>query len=500
MEDTHAMELHRQAEAVEDSFYGARKRFFIMLCITNACVNLDGGVLPATLSDVMAHFTLNYQDTGVLGMLVYVGVGLCAPIAGFLLTRTGNARAMLLGAVAGNAIAALWFAWAPNRLVLLAMRFFLGVTQAPLLIYSPVWVDEFAPPEQTTFWMSMLQASVAIGIMVGYLVGGMFVLNFGTAHWPDGILLQAMTMALLIPCYMMVPTHHINAVGGRKERVRRIAERLSKDHKGGSWAKTLENPVDSDKGCALECDPGCRLHFSEQLKMLFRTRMYIVLTLALTVLYFVVTGIQFWAAKYLTESREAGGIGAPKRTTLIAFAVTSLTAPTLGVILGGSLTDHYGGYKDLDGSNRAPARTLRMCTGFCVTGVILALPVLFSRNFWIVIASIWLVLFFGGAMLSPAMGVCINAVSTDLRSLSSATSTVVYNLLGYALSPWACGIIAQQTGLQWGFRSVMMMPVAALVLLTIAWRMAEGKVQNAKRSNTESAPLLHEKKATYVSM
>ena len=45
----------------------------------------------------------------------------------------------------------------------------------------------------------------------------------------------------------------------------------------------------------------------------------------------------------------------------------------------------------------------------------------------------------------------------------------------------------------------MMMPVAALVLLTIAWRMAEGKVQNAKRS-TESAPLLHEKKATYVSM
>ena len=24
---------------------------------------------------------------------------------------------------------------------------------------------------------------MAIGIMVGYLVGGMFVLNFGTAHW-----------------------------------------------------------------------------------------------------------------------------------------------------------------------------------------------------------------------------------------------------------------------------------------------------------------------------
>ena len=35
------------------------------------------------------------------------------------------------------------------------------------------------------------------------------------------------------------------------------------------------------------------------------------------------------------------------------------------------------------------------------------------------IASIWLVLFFGGAMLSPAMGVCINAVASSSCLLHS---------------------------------------------------------------------------------
>ena len=43
----------------------------------------------------------------------------------------------------------------------------------------------------------------------------------------------------------------------------------------------------------------------------------------------------------------------------------------------------------------------------------------------------WLVLFFGGALLSPATGVCINSVHPDLRSFSSALSMFAYNILGY---------------------------------------------------------------------
>ena len=37
-------------------------------------------------------------------------------------------------------------------------------------------------------------------------------------------------------------------------------------------------------------------------------------------------------------------------------------------------------------------------------------------------SMLWTILFFGGALLSPATGVCINAVHPELRSFSSAMS------------------------------------------------------------------------------
>ena len=47
-------------------------------------------------------------------------------------------------------------------------------------------------------------------------------------------------------------------------------------------------------------------------------------------------------------------------------------------------------------------------------------------------AGLWVVLFCGGAMVTPATGVCINAVPAHLRSFGSAMSMFAYNLLGYA--------------------------------------------------------------------
>lgn len=56
--------------------------------------------------------------------------------------------------------------------------------QAPLIIYMPVWVDEFAPPESAAVWMALLQASVAMGIMFGYVTAGLIVTYVGEEVCP----------------------------------------------------------------------------------------------------------------------------------------------------------------------------------------------------------------------------------------------------------------------------------------------------------------------------
>ena len=60
--------------------------------------------------------------------------------------------------------------------------------------------------------------------------------------------------------------------------------------------------------------------------------------LSLSVLFFVVTGIQYWITGYLVEV-----IGSPRQTVGLAFVMISATAPTGGVLFGGWLIDRLGG-------------------------------------------------------------------------------------------------------------------------------------------------------------
>ncbi len=55
--------------------------------------------------------------------------------------------------------------------MLQAVRFLMGLTQASLTVYCPVWVDAFARRDKMTQWMSWLQVTISFGIMFGYLLG-----------------------------------------------------------------------------------------------------------------------------------------------------------------------------------------------------------------------------------------------------------------------------------------------------------------------------------------
>lgn len=420
------------------------------------------------------------------------------PIAGYLLTHCKQRR-VLLGAVIGNTVGCFWFGLAGpehttlGKYNLFGAKFLIGLTQAAILIYSPVWVDEFAPPEYTTQWISLLQAMVAIGIMLGYVTGGVITQTFGPTYWRAAILMQACVLFCFIPLYMYVSGKNVNAVGGRDARIQSFAvahkAQLLADRKGeqpgagmASDDSTSESPAagvgrlssavssggnTTGTGAVVPLSP--RLQDGEgdscecgRAAELFTSPLYMLLTLALCGLYFTVTGIQFWITDYLEQV-----IGAPKDTVLTAFALTSCTAPAMGVVFGGWLVDRMGGYKDESGE--AVCTALKVCSWFGVGALAAAIPAALLQNFSWVVGSIWVVLFCGGALLPSATGVCMNAVDTDMRALASSYSMCAYNLLGYAAAPFVCGLIADEVGLIWGFRVVMFVSGFSVLCICGAW-------------------------------
>ncbi len=86
----------------------------------------------------------------------------------------------------------------------------------------------------------------------------------------------------------------------------------------------------------------------------------------------------------------------PPHLVYIVFSSVSITAPILGCIIGGSLTNYVGGYE----SDKA----LYVCLVFCLMSCFVGIPVAFIDTFWLVSALIWLLLFFGGALVPPLTG------------------------------------------------------------------------------------------------
>ena len=209
---------------------------------------------------------------------------------------------------------------------------------------------------------------------------------------------------------------------------------------------------------------------------LFRSPLYVLLTLALCGLYFTVTGIQYWITDYLEQV-----IGAPKEQVLTWFAITSCTAPAMGVVFGGWLVDRMGGYKDESGE--AVCTALKVCSWFGVFAMTAAIPAALLQNFTWVVGSIWVVLFCGGALLPSATGVCMNAVDSSMRALASSYSMCAYNLLGYAAAPFVCGIIADEVGLTWGFRVVMFVSAFSVLCICGAWYTALRNYARASEAN-----------------
>ena len=85
------------------------------------------------------------------------------PITGYVLTNVDSQRTIIVGATIINTVAVFCFALSPVKPLLAVTRFFIGFSQAPIIIYAPVWVDEFAPEAYMTIWLSLLQANVSLG-------------------------------------------------------------------------------------------------------------------------------------------------------------------------------------------------------------------------------------------------------------------------------------------------------------------------------------------------
>jgi len=190
-----------------------RRLVFTFLCCMMAMVQFDSGAIPAALDNIQVEFNLNPLLLGLLGCLPYIALTVMCPVAGIFLT-TYSPKTLIGIGLGLNVVSLLGMVILPSThsagaALLFTSRFLVGLTQASFIIYGAVWVEEFAPQASKTLWVALFQASVPLGIDVGYLASGLM-----TSHsvpWQNSIWIQIGIMTPMVLIYYFIPTQYLNA-------------------------------------------------------------------------------------------------------------------------------------------------------------------------------------------------------------------------------------------------------------------------------------------------
>lgn len=212
---------------------------FNFLLLANFIQYMEAGAVPALLVIIAKSFEMDSGEQGLLGGVVYLSLGIGGPFAGYLLRRYEHKRVIVL-AVALNMVFTVLWAMTPihhtySTTYYIIMRFMMGLCQCIICVYLPLWTSENAPRDKRTIWMSYLQASVPLGVMMGYIVASIF-MNFAQSsvtcgsilcwRWPfliEIILLSPLYLALyFVPVEYMALSVHAR---GKRNPISRVSSK-----------------------------------------------------------------------------------------------------------------------------------------------------------------------------------------------------------------------------------------------------------------------------------
>ena len=154
--------------------------------------------------------------------------------------------------------------------------------------------------------------------------------------------------------------------------------------------------------------------------------------LSISSLYFVVTAIQFWTSDYTQFHYKTS-----PSFSYMSFAVTCITAPTAGVIVGGIIVSRLGGYEH--------PNALKICVVVALLACMSAGPIPFVSNVWVFTVLMWVLLFFGGFIMPNLLGIMINSLPSNIRAIGNSFASIFFNVLGFLPAPFLYGAMISLT-------------------------------------------------------
>ena len=181
-----------------------------MFLFSNIFLNYDTGVIPASLSEINKEIDLNFKEQALIGSIVYIGLSFASLFVSLIIGKYGPAKTCAY-ALLINSLSCYLFSISKMKYFLYFCRFLMGASEAFVVIYGPVWVNNYSPPEHSAKWMGILHSVTVLGSMIGYLITGIIINFFNNlCTWRFAVQIQGFAQIPLALLFYLEKEEYIN--------------------------------------------------------------------------------------------------------------------------------------------------------------------------------------------------------------------------------------------------------------------------------------------------
>jgi MFS family permease len=376
---------------------------------------LDRQIVSALETALTARYGLNHKEFGLLWTAFTVGYMVFAPIVGFLTDRYPRPRIFAICVFLWS-IATIASGYAPDKHVLYAMRFFIGIGEAGCLVIGPTMISDYFSRAERGRALSVFFLALPLGGTAGYLVGGFLAHNLKHAFFWAGF--PGFLASFLIWLLVEPPR------GGGEPALPAAEGGSAPGESPPAGGDPLPGSVRASSPESSEDRSGKLADYARLFEN--RTLMFIILAQAFAVT-FLVPLLHFGVGFFVKERHL------PLKQATFTLGIIALAAGGLGNTLSGILGDRLakrmsGAYSILAGS----AFTLGL--PFLVLGFS-------AHRRWVMLPALGL-----GAfcyfLCMPAVNTQIaNAVAPRQRAMAYALAVFILHLLGDTTAPYFFGAV-----------------------------------------------------------
>ena len=394
---------------------------YILFVISNIFITIDHGSIPASTWNLYQIFKSN-QEIGLFGSLVFVG-NLFGSVLYFYLINIIHRKKLLLYSLISLSICLITFILTKNTAFLLTNRIVLGVFQAYVIIYLPLWCNQYGITNKRSIMISFGQLTTPLGVFTGYLIASICISIEREKGWKYSFVIQSIAIFLMIFPFFYAPDSVFES------KLESFKEETNTDATFFKVSNSIIEDPDASLNEILNLSYMPKKKFFEILGEIMTYKIYVLSVFALSCLYFCVTGLQYWGSDYMNRIL---GIESPEER-LLYFSIICFSSPTLGVIMAGYIVNYLQGYED--------RRVYDLCFILSVLTFINAMIAVFCKNTFFFVFFTWFALFYGGAIMPTLTGIVITSLPQHLRASGNSLQLFIGTLFGYLPAPYIYGVI-----------------------------------------------------------